>query len=162
MRRTGIFFSLLLLAAGLGLPHTAAGQRSADQPIDITADRLEADDAAGQVKFIGRVVARQGDVTLYSGEMILFLTPETRDVERVEAYGEVRIVQGERVAVGRKGVFFRNEGRIVLTGDPRVHQGEDMISGDEIVVFLQEEKSIVRGGEGSRVKAVFHPKGDGG
>ena len=41
-----------------------------------------------------------------------------------EAEGDVRIVQGARVATGQKGVLYREEGRVVLTGAARVHQGE--------------------------------------
>lgn len=151
--------AVLLLAASLASsPAPAAENNRNTQPIDIVADRLEANDAAGQVKFVGHVVATQGDATLYAHQMTFFLQRKSREVERVEAFGDVRIVQGDRVATGQKGIFYRPEGRIVLTGDPKVHQGKDWIAGEEIVVFLNEERSVVRSGEKARVKATFHPK----
>ncbi len=70
----------------------------------------------------------------------------------------MRIVQGERVATGEKGVYLNREDRIILTGSPKVHQGKDIVTGDEIIVFLNENKSIVKGSEGSRVRATFHPQ----
>ena len=82
------------------------------------------------------------------------------EVETITAEGGVRIVQVERVATARKGTFYRSDGRIVLTGDARVKQGEDFVQGDEITVLIGEEKSIVQGPTGSRVNAVFHPRGE--
>lgn len=151
---------LVLLTAGFApaAEQSPLGTYDSSQPINVTADRLEADDAAQRVKFLGNVVARQGDVTIYAAELILFYQKGSKEVERIEADGDVRIVQGARVATGRKGVFYREEGRVVLTGDARVHQGADFVEGDEITVLLGEEKSIVQGREGSRVNAVFHPK----
>jgi lipopolysaccharide export system protein LptA len=97
-------------------------------------------------------------VTIYAAELTVYYQEETRDVERVEASGDVRITQGNRVATGQKGTFYREEGRVVLTGSARVHQGEDFVEGDEITVLLGEEKSIVQSRQGSRVNATFHPR----
>lgn len=162
MIRKIIFFLLLLLPFPAGIcpaaEQTPSRPAVGDKPIYITSDRLEADDAVNQVKFEGEVVAKQGDVVIYADRMTVFYRPEDREVERVEALRNVRIVQGTKVATGQKGVYFRNEGRIVLTGSPKVHQGEDFVEGDEITVFLGEERSIVSSEGGSRVNAVFHPK----
>jgi len=161
MRRSFYLATLLFLLTVAGLQ--AAGQPTVAAydsrlPINVTADRLDADDLARQVTFLGNVVARQGDVVIYAARLTLFYAAESREIERVEADGDVRIVQGERVATGQKGVLYREEGRVVLTGAARVHQGEDFVEGDEIIVLLNEEKSIVQGREGGRVNAVFHPK----
>lgn len=158
----GAFLTLILLLAGscfalAAEKPTPLGDRQG-APIDITSDRLEADDAARTVRFLGQVVARQADVTLYAREMIIFLPPQGQEIDRIEAYGDVRIVQGERVATGEKALYRNQQGEIHLTGSPKVHQGNDMIAGEEIIVYLNEERSVVKGGETSRVKAIFHPK----
>jgi lipopolysaccharide export system protein LptA len=152
--------SFLLFPAGacLAAEQPPSGSPVGNQPIYITSDRLEANDAVNLVRFEGEVVAKQGDVVIYADSMTVFYRPEDREVERVEALNNVRIVQGAKVATGQKGLYYRAEGRIVLTGSPRVHQGEDFIEGDEITVFLGEERSIVSSEGGSRVNAVFHPK----
>ncbi|HXV21937.1 MAG TPA: lipopolysaccharide transport periplasmic protein LptA [Desulfuromonadales bacterium] len=137
---------------------TPAGSYDSSQPINITSDRLEADDAARQVKFLGNVVARQGEVVIYSAVLTLIYSEGSKDIDRVEADRDVRIVQGDRVATAEKAVFYQADGRIVLTGNARVHQGADFVEGDVITVFLGEEKSVVQGREGSRVNAIFHPK----
>jgi lipopolysaccharide export system protein LptA len=168
MMRAGLLLCLLLLAVApvagqesgpekKGAPGAAATSR---EPIDITSDRLEADDAAKEIRFLGQVVARQGNVTLYAREMRVFLPPKGQEIERIEAFGDVRIVQGEKVATAEKGVFHNEDGRIVLTGTPKVHQGRDFVTGDEITVYIREEKSVVRSGGDSRVRAIVHPKGE--
>lgn len=150
---------LLALSAPCLAAESAPGQDFSKEPIHITSDRMEADDAARRVTFRGDVVARQGDVVIYAQEMDVFYQEGTREVERVEALRDVRIVQGPKVATGQKGIFYRAEGRLVLTGSPRVHQGEDFVEGDEVTVFIGEERSVVSSEGGSRVNAVFHPKG---
>lgn len=157
MTRTLILLMAMFVSALPALAQTATPDFSRE-PIQITADRLEADDAVHRVTFLGDVVARQGDVVIYAQQMDVLYQEETREVERVEAFRDVRIVQGTKVATGDKGVFYRAEGRLVLTGSPRVHQGEDFVEGDEVTVFLNEERSIVSSEGGSRVNAVFHPK----
>lgn len=152
----------LFFALCTGVPAAAAVAApglQADAPVSVTSDRLEADDKLHQVRFSGNVVARQGDVAIYAGELMLVYPEAGRDIERIDATGSVRIVQGNRIATGEKASFFNAERKIVLTGSPRVYQGDDFLEGDEIIVFLDEERSVVKSDQGSRVNAVFHPRG---
>ncbi len=160
LRKTVLVVFLFLMGAGSCWGEEGSGKSglSPDQPIQITSDRLEGDDKAGRVNFLGNVVARQADVSIYAEEMAIFFQAGGRDFERVEAYRGVRIVQGNRVATGDKAIYYNLEGKVILTGSPKVHQGKDMVEGDEITVFLNEEKSIVKGREGARVNAIFHPQ----
>jgi lipopolysaccharide export system protein LptA len=160
MRKLSLTLCLLLLSAGLtpAAEKTSASRYDNRQPINISADRLEADDVARQVRFVGNVAARQGDVVIYAASLTLFYLEGSQEVDRIEAERDVRIVQGARVATGDNAVFYRTDGRVVLTGNARVNQGADFVEGDVITVLLGEEKSIVQGREGSRVNAVFHPK----
>jgi lipopolysaccharide export system protein LptA len=59
---------LLLLTVGLtpAAEKAPASRYDSSQPINISADRLEADDVTRQVKFVGNVAARQGDVVIYA------------------------------------------------------------------------------------------------
>ena len=154
----GFLFLALCPGVSVGAEVAPLGLQ-ADAPVSITSERLEADDKLRQVRFSGNVVARQGDVAIYAGELMLVYPESGRDIERIEASGAVRIVQGNRIVTGEKASFFNAERKIVLTGSPRVYQGEDFLEGDEIIVFLDEERSIVKSDKGSRVNAVFHPRG---
>ena len=130
-------------------------------PIDIASDRLEADDAARQVSFVGHVVVRQGMVSLYAQKVLVRYGAERQDVERLDAEGDVRIVQGERIATARSAVMYNLEKKIVLSGGAQVQQGQDSVQGEEITVFLDQDRSVVSSRQGGRVKAVFHPRREG-
>lgn len=126
-------------------------------PINIVSDRLEADDVARKVKFIGHVIVRRGDVTLYAHQVLVTYLQGKGDVDEIVASGEVRIIQGERIATAERATLYQKESKIVLSGSARLLQGKDSIEGEEITVFINEEKSIIKAPQGGRVKAIFHP-----
>ena len=131
---------------------------NADQPIHVTSQRLEANDAEGYFVFSGQVQAQQGDVTIYAQQLtVYYVEGQKKQVERVVAENDVRIVQTNRVATGQKAVFWQKEGRVELTGNPRVVQGDNVVEGEKILVYLDDSRSIVEGGEQGRVKAIFVP-----
>jgi lipopolysaccharide export system protein LptA len=131
-------------------------------PIKIVSDRLEADDMARKVKFIGHVIVRRGDVTLYAHEVLVTYLQGKGDIEEIMASGEVRIIQNDRIATGERATLYQKEGKIVLTGSARLLQGKDSIEGEEITVLINEEKSIIKAQQGGRVQAIFHPNESGG
>lgn len=127
-------------------------------PIQVSADSLEADQAAGSLVFIGHAVASQGDLTLYADRLTVFYAEQNRDIERVVAEGQVRIVQPLREATGDKAVFDRLEQHIILTGRPTVRQEGSFVQGEQIDLYLEEQRSVVTGGAGGRVHAEFQPQ----
>lgn len=157
-----VLLAVLLATTALAETATVANPLTGiyrnDQPITINSDRLEADDATRRVRFSGQVSVRQGEFTLYAQEVTIIYAEAEREIDQVEASGEVRILQGTRLATGNRAVLYNREGRIVLTGAAKVHQGQDFIQGDEITVYLNEDRSVVSGQQGSRVNAVIHPK----
>lgn len=146
---------LLLAATAYAAPPGLAG-KVGREPIDITADRLEADDAARKVVFIGNALARQGAMTLQSERLTIHYL-ESGELERIVGEGQVRIVKEGRVATGQRVEFFNADQRVVLTGNPQVNDGRSTVRGEEITLFLKENRSVVKGGAGERVKAVFQP-----
>ena len=151
---------LLLAAAALAAPATPFATASRE-PVEITADRLEADEAAKTLVFIGHAVAQQGDVTIRGDRLTIFTAAGGNDVERIVAEGSVRIEQGQRLATSGRAEFLRAEERIVLTGSPRVSEGANSVKGQEIVLYLRENRSVVKGGQGGRVNAIFTPQQQG-
>lgn len=143
------------MAAPAGLARAAGGG-----PVEITADRLEADDAAKTLVFIGHAVAKQGDVTIHSDRLTIRYAQQGGDVDRLVAEGNVRIVQGQRVATGGRAEYFRADERILLTGSPQVVEGQNSVRGHEIELFPRENRSVVKGGQDGRVNAVFQPKAE--
>jgi lipopolysaccharide export system protein LptA len=152
---TFIFLSLPLSAlAALELPSDNRG------PVEVTSDRLEVDDLAQTLVFIGNAVATQDDVTIHGDRLTVKYTGEEREIEEIVAEGAVRILQGTRVALGERAVLYHLEERIVLTGSPEVRDGDNFVKGQEITVYLNDKRSVVTGGSDGRVNAVFTPKAE--
>lgn len=152
-----IFIFMLFPLTALAAPEFPTENRG---PIEVTSDRLEADDLAQTLVFIGNAVATQDDVTIHGNRLTVKYKGEKREIEKVIAEGNVRINQGSRVALGERAVLYHPEGRIVLTGSPEVRDGENFIKGQEITVYLNDKRSVVSGGAGGRVNAVFSPKAE--
>lgn len=158
MNRWSICLLILLLPLLCHVQAGAVEPQQRDAPLEITSKQLEADETAGTVVFIGEVVAVQADVTIYAGRLTVYYRRDDRQVERVVAEEDVRIIQGDKVATGQRAVYLRSKAEIVLTGDPRVNQGQDFVTGDKITVLLNENRSIVDSNNEGRVNAVFHPR----
>lgn len=138
------------------------GKDRSSRPINIKADELKADNRGRVATFSGRVVARQDDLTIYSDRLVIHYGDGEDQVDRIEASGNVRILQQNRVGTGGHAIYESKEGKITLSINPKVVQDKDSVTGKVIVYYLDEERSQVTGGENSRVEAVIHPKSDGG
>lgn len=126
-------------------------------PISIKSNEMTVDNKGKTAVFSGKVVAKQGDLTIYADKVIINYGNEKGDVEKIEADGDVRIIQENRIGTAAHAVYDSNQGRITLTGSPKVMQGPDSISGKTIIYFVDEDKSLVSGDGDSRVNAVIHP-----
>jgi lipopolysaccharide export system protein LptA len=125
-------------------------------PITIKSNELAADNKGKTAIFSGKVVAKQGDVTIFCDRMTVYYGNTQGDVDKIEADGNVRIVQENRTGVASHAVYESKLGKITLTGgSPKVMQGTDTVSGEIITYFIDDERSSVTGG---RVEAVIHPK----
>jgi lipopolysaccharide export system protein LptA len=162
---SGVVFLLLfaVLAVPGGIAEEKKGVQLGEmgrQPIDITADRLNADSASDSVTFEGNVVAVQADVTLYADRLVAEYSRKERNIEKITAEGNIQVIQGDKVALAARAVFYNLEQRIVLKGGAKLAQGENTLTGDTVTIYLRENRSVVTGGDGGgRVRAVLHPGG---
>lgn len=147
----------------LSMPYASGAQTvgQSDQPITIKSNELHTDSKTKKAVFIGKVVAKQRDVTIFADRLEVFYPEQGGDVDKVEAFGNVRIVQANRLGTAEHAVYSNKEGKITLYINPRVHQGKDVVSGKVITYYINEEKSVVTGGPQNRVEAVIYPKGRG-
>jgi lipopolysaccharide export system protein LptA len=140
-------------------------------PISISSDRLEADDAAGVIQFIGSVAARQNSLTLTCDRMKVFYLPPSagrkeaeslplasggREIDRVEGFGRVKMVDGPNQAVGDRALYLPQSTprRLILTGNARVWQNRDSLTGHRITYFLDGRRSVVESGPRPRAKTA--------
>ncbi len=172
-----LIISCLLLMAG----SNAAAQSKAKDfkakrggPIRITSDRLDAYNEQKLAVFSGNVVAVEADRVMKSNQLYIYYKKESKkedkpkaeskldsgagDLDRIEAKGNVRITQGERIITGEEAVFLNDDQKIIVTGNPVMREGGNTIRGDKIIVLLEEDRGFVESSSQSRVTAVIYPE----
>jgi lipopolysaccharide transport protein LptA len=126
----GITFTIAVMIVGL-LVHPASAQQIGEMkglegfkgkkgPVTITAQRLEAEYEKRLITYIGDVVAKQQDFTLYADRVLLFINKEGKGIEKIVAQGNVRMVQATRTVTCQEATYYYDEGRLVLGGEKRV------------------------------------------
>ena len=98
-------------------PETSAENVS---PVTIEAESLRLDNSLQQASFSGNVVAVKDVTQLYADDMLVYITelPEGgNDVERIEIFGNVKIVNETQTVTGDKGFFWNQEQRARIEGD---------------------------------------------
>jgi lipopolysaccharide export system protein LptA len=167
MKPMGIRWALALLLVLLSAPGVFGEekkglslQEAGTRPIEVTADRLDADSGSDSVTFEGNVIAKQGDVTMHANRLHAAYSRKTNAIERIEAEGAVRFVQEGREVRAARATLFNLEQRVVFSGGAIMRQGENTIQGETITIYLRENRAEVAGTErGGRGKAVINPKG---
>jgi lipopolysaccharide export system protein LptA len=153
------FLIATCLAVSAGHAAPEARKATSNLPITIKSNDLAADNKGKTAVFTGKVVAKQGDVTIFCDKMTVYYGNVQGDIDKIEADGNVRIVQENRTGMAAHAVYESKEGRITLTGgSPKVMQGTDTVSGKIITYLIDDDRSTVSGGGDSRVEAVINPK----
>ena len=136
---------------------------SKNEPIHIDAAILEYDSRENVALFRGDVVTTQGDVVVHSALLRVTMADSGAAdgspgrAESVVAEGNVRILQGARVATGDRAEFSDADRTVVLSGDAVLHEGSNEVRGERVIVYLDEQRSVVEG-TNTRVKAILVPK----
>ncbi len=149
------------------------------KPIQIVSDRLDAYQEKDLVEFSGHVVATQGERVIKSDALLVFFKKKAetniekkaekkgnaaegeakvRDIDRIEAKGNVRISENDRIVTGELAVLYNEEQKIVVTGNPVMREGKNVITGDRVIVLLDENRGIVEGATGKRVTTTIYPE----
>ncbi len=91
-------------------------------PVHITSQRLEAEYEKKLITFIGDVVAKQEEFTIYADRLLLFLNNkgEGGGIDKIVAQGNVRMVQANRTVRCQEATYYYQEGTLVLGGSERV------------------------------------------
>jgi len=169
-----LFALCLLLACGgswtgdvVAKPLEKQAVEGAPSSMIIKSNTLEVDDKLKMVTFTGDVNAEKDNLTISCDRMVVHYkapagtkdsgTASTR-IDKVVATGNVVIRRTEGgIATARKAVFFEDSDKVILTDHPRVKRGKDFVEGDRITIYLKENRSVVEGSRGKKVRAVIFP-----
>jgi len=151
------------LVTGPGLPADAQGisfggiRADASLPVEITADRLNVDEATGMAVFSGNVVVVQGAMRMAAARLEVEYEDGTdrRRIRRLHATGGVTLVNAADAAESREATYAPATGQVVMTGDVVLIQGPSVMSGQRLDVDLTTGTGRI----GGRVRTVIAPSG---
>lgn len=155
---------LVLLLLGTVLAWAAPAEKKPARkdrsglPINIKSNDLAVNNVTRIAIFTGKVVAKHDDVTIYCDKMTVYYGEDKGEVEKIEADGNVRIVQENRLGTSSHATYETKLGLITLTIKPKVIQGSDTVTGKVITYYVDEDRSTVTSDGDTRVEAVIHPK----
>ncbi len=184
-RLAAIFVLLLWVTASASPVRAEAKAKKGPEgevPLQITASRLEADQKNGVIVFSGQVKAQQGDSILYADKLQVYFqpgpaasspaassaTPKEKPsqsplgdlggekITKIVARGQVRFVQGDRVATGQEAIYYKDREEVVLLGNPQLWRAENTLKGEKITFNLKDDKVLVESSPQKRVEAHLY------
>jgi lipopolysaccharide export system protein LptA len=108
-------------------------------PLEVTAARSTWDLRAGRLQLEGEVVATRADATLTCARADVFFDGAGK-VARIEARGDVLLVQGERSGRAQRADLEAAAGRVTLRDGASLSEPPHRMVGEPIVVFLDDER----------------------
>ena len=158
----------LLLFAALAAPSLSLAAAN-EAPITIEANRMVSQENDNSVVFMGKVVAKQGAMTIRTDEMTVFYSDSANgdkaagQLERLVCKNNVKITQDDWLGTGSRLDYFAKGRKAVLSGDAKAWNGPNMVAGKTITYYMKEKRSVVEPGaraDGSasgRVRATLRP-----
>jgi lipopolysaccharide export system protein LptA len=157
--------SATLLGSGIALAQdgvSALKGHDSKAPIDLAADRAEAQDRADRAIFAGNVIVKQGELTLRTARLtVAYANQNGLDINRIDASGGVTVVSPSETAKGDFAVYDLNEGLITMVGNVRLERGGSYLNGGRLTIDLDTGRAVMDGGlrgvnqSGGRVTGRF-------
>ncbi len=147
-RRFGYVLALMLLGVAAYRP---VSLRASIMPLGatgttvITSQRLDFDNRQRVAVFEGDVLVEDETLQLQS-DLLTVIFDEDEQPVRLEARGNVKILQENRLSRSESAVYDIAEGSMVLTGAAEVQRGNDLLKGDTITFWRDEDRIEVRPG----------------
>lgn len=171
-KRSAILWVLVLMLFSFSAPGSVAAASEGTPvqgAITIHSQTMDVDHTRNVVTFTGDVKAVNEEMVIRCREMKVYYAEAAGGIgegryriDRIVSTGNVHITRAlGGVATAENAVYHQAEEKMILTGNPVVRQEKDFVQGDRIVFYLRENRSVAESAEGSRVKAVIFPRGDG-
>jgi lipopolysaccharide export system protein LptA len=122
-----------------------------DQPVDVSADRIEVQDRANRAMFSGNVDVRQGNLRLNSARITVVYANSAgagTQIERIEASGGVTMRSPSETARSQFAIYDIDRRLVTMIGAVRLDQGANHIQGGRLVFDLTSGRAVMDGGTG--------------
>ncbi|MFV0513548.1 MAG: lipopolysaccharide transport periplasmic protein LptA [Jhaorihella sp.] len=150
--------SLGAAVAGAQGANVTFGSLKADPtlPVEVTADTLDVSQADGTAVFTGHVVIAQGEMRLSANRVLVVYNEEADGIDRMEATGDVVLVNGPDAAEADRADYSIASGEIVMTGNVLLTQGSNALTSERMTVNLTSGTANMTG----RVKTILQSDSD--
>ena len=152
-------FGSIALAQGAA---SALKGHDADAPIDVAADRIEAQDRADRAIFSGNVRVKQAELTLDTQRLtVAYSSSGGVQIRRLDASGGVLVKSPSETARGNFGIYDLDRKLITLIGAVQLNRSGSQINGQRLTIDLNSGRAVVDGGQagigqsGGRVTGHF-------
>ncbi|WP_372845108.1 LptA/OstA family protein [Pontiella sp.] len=125
-------------AAGLEMDGVPSG---GEGDTEIRADRVVFDEATRLAELMGNVRLRDPRAAMNCDNVKVFLKDD-REIDWIEALGEVIIQADDRKALARRATYHADEKKFSLEGEPKVKQGQHVMTGDRINIWLEPRRMV--------------------
>ncbi|MEX0279623.1 MAG: LptA/OstA family protein [Arenibacterium sp.] len=151
----GILFALAGSFASAQSTNLAFGAIKADPslPVEVTADSLDVNQEDGSAEFRGNVEVGQGPMRLSAARVLVIYDETRRQIQRMEAVGDVVLVNGPDAAEAERADYSIDTGVIVMSGDVLLTQGGNALTSDRMTVNLTTGTAQMNG----RVRTILNP-----
>jgi len=122
----------------------------------VTAESLDVNQADGSAEFIGNVLVGQGEMRLSANKVLVIYNQEAGGIDRLEALGDVVLVNGPDAAEADRAEYTIDSGIIVMTGNVLLTQGQNALTSERMTVNLTTGTANMAG----RVKTILKADSD--
>jgi lipopolysaccharide export system protein LptA len=147
----------VLASPALGANDFGLSKRDTNAPIQVSADRFDADFNAKSGVYSGNVIVVQGDFHLRSDKVRVNVVDGKPD--KIFAYGNVVFTAPNGNALGDNGVYDVAPRLITLTGRVVLNKEKNVMRGTTLTVNLATGQAQLgaKGAPGGRVVGSFTP-----
>ena len=130
-----------------------AKQAKKEPPTRIRSDIIDIKRKSQTINFINNVVVEKGEDSMLANKMKVIYEEKTSksedaQIERIDAFGDVKIFSEEFVASSELGHYEPKKNRFILEKDVIVNNGTSIASGEKFIYNLITKKGKFVGNSG--------------
>ncbi len=128
------------------------------EPIVIEAEEFIYTGDKNVAVYKGNAKVKKGKLKLSADEIKIFLL-KSGDINKLVARGNVKFKYGDSIWGKARNVLIDSIAqKIVLKGDAELHQKNTVLSGNQIIFYIKENRVVVYGGKGKKVRTIIFPE----
>jgi len=128
-------------------------------PISIESGKMTFFHKSNQAVFIQDVYLQRDEFALHCDKLIAYY--KNNQLDHAEAFGNIRLEQGEITGSADKALLNQGKGKLTLIGNAVLQQQGSRVQGETIIHYIDQEKTIVQPKKGGRTRMVIESDDSG-